>query len=509
MDNVCLYLRKSREDEELEKAFGEGSTLIKHKNALLKFAEENNLNIVKTHEEVVSGEKLIFRPAMLELLKEVEQGAYNGVLVMDIQRLGRGDMKDQGVILETFKNSGTKIITPVKTYDLNNEFDEEYSEFEAFMSRKEYKMINRRMQGGRIRSIQEGNYISTYPPYGYEIHLTRQYRTLKPHPEQADVVRLIFDMYTSRNMGCTKIAAELNKMGVKSYTFKTWERTAISNMIKNPVYIGKVVWKRKCIRKSAVPGKSKETHTREKSEWILAVGKHPALIDEETFHKAQEIISSRHHTPNRPGSALKNPFAGLIVCGGCGSKMKKRPYRNGSPHLLCEKCGNKSSRFQIVMERLLSELEHLAATYEIQIITENISDDDSFQLRLYKRSLSALEKELDGLKKQKLSIYDLFEQKVYNNSTFLERRQIIAERIKHSSDAIESLKLKIEEETHLQLKALKIPDLKSVLELYKVTGDIGDKNMLLKKVFERVEYFKDKSQKGDCFVLNIFPKLLP
>ena len=78
---------------------------------------------------------------MLELLKEVEDKTYTGVLVMDMQRLGRGDMKEQGVILETFKNSNTKIITPTKTYDLNNDFDEDFSEFEAFMSRKELKMI--------------------------------------------------------------------------------------------------------------------------------------------------------------------------------------------------------------------------------------------------------------------------------------------------------------------------------------------------------------------------------
>lgn len=137
MDRICIYLRKSRADEELEKSIGEHETLSKHKKALLKFAKDKNLNIVEIKEEIVSGESLFFRPKMLELLKEVEDKTYTGVLVMDMQRLGRGDMKEQGVILETFKNSNTKIITPVKTYDLNNDFDEDFSEFEAFMSRKE------------------------------------------------------------------------------------------------------------------------------------------------------------------------------------------------------------------------------------------------------------------------------------------------------------------------------------------------------------------------------------
>ena len=53
---------------------------------------------------------------------------------MEIDRLGRGDMEDQGLILKTFKNANTLIVTPRKIYDLNDEFDEEYTEFEAFMA---------------------------------------------------------------------------------------------------------------------------------------------------------------------------------------------------------------------------------------------------------------------------------------------------------------------------------------------------------------------------------------
>jgi len=162
---VCIYLRKSRADEELERTLGQGETLSRHRTALLRHAGEKGYNIVKVYEELVSGEELFFRPAMLELLKEVEKKTYDAVLVMDIQRLGRGDMEEQRIILKTFKNSKTKIITPEKIYNLSNEFDEEYSEFEAFMSRKEYRMITRRMQGGRIRSVQEGNYLGARPPY--------------------------------------------------------------------------------------------------------------------------------------------------------------------------------------------------------------------------------------------------------------------------------------------------------------------------------------------------------
>ena len=152
------------------------------------------MNITHVFEEVVSGESVIHRPEMMNLLKEVAEGKWRSVFCIEVDRLGRGDMEDQGLILKTFKNAKTLIVTPRKIYDLNDEFDEEYTEFEAFMARKELKIITRRLQNGRIRSVQDGNYIGAKPPYGYQVEKKGQDRLLVPHPDQAPVVKLIFDL---------------------------------------------------------------------------------------------------------------------------------------------------------------------------------------------------------------------------------------------------------------------------------------------------------------------------
>lgn len=86
---------------------------------------------------------------------------------MEVERLARGDTIDQGIVAQTFKFSDTKIITPIKTYNPNNEFDEEYFEFGLFMSRREYKTINRRLQRGRMASVKDGKYVANKAPYGY------------------------------------------------------------------------------------------------------------------------------------------------------------------------------------------------------------------------------------------------------------------------------------------------------------------------------------------------------
>ena len=162
----AIYLRKSRADAELE-AQGELETLSRHSAVLMEYARRNSLDITEIYKEIVSGETISARPVMQQLLYAVEHNRYKGVLVMEIERLARGDTIDQGIVAQAFKYSNTLIITPQKTYNPNNEFDEEYFEFGLFMSRREYKTINRRLQAGRLQSVKEGKFIGNKPPYGY------------------------------------------------------------------------------------------------------------------------------------------------------------------------------------------------------------------------------------------------------------------------------------------------------------------------------------------------------
>lgn len=510
MDKIAMYLRKSRADEEAEK-FGEGETLVKHKKILMKVAKEKGLNIIKIYEEIVSGESLVHRPEMLELLKEVEQGLYDGVLCMDMDRLGRGDMEEQGLILKTFKNSNTKIITPRKIYDLRDEFDEEYSEFEAFMARKELKIINRRLQRGRIRSVEDGNYIGTLPPYGYVIAYTERYRTLKPHLEQAPIVKMIFDFYTNHNMGGGKIANKLNQLGYKTYTGIDWSSYSVLNIIKNEVYTGKVQWKKKKYKKSDKPGQIKEVKSLPKEKWISVPGKHEAIIDQDTFDKAQEILNKRSHVPYN--TKITNPLAGIIKCGICGASMIYRPYTQGrDPHIMCYNtvnCSNKSSKFKYVEKKLLEGLKEWLVNYKAEWNDIDESPTKSTNtLRLHKISLNKLKGELEELDNQKNNLHDLLERGIYDVDTYLERSQILAQRIDDAkiniTKAEEDLKL---EEKRIKAKKDIIPKVEKVLELYPKTSDPGKKNQLLKSVLDYAIYLKDKDQRNDEFTLTLYPKL--
>lgn len=111
---------------------------------LEQLMDAHNMNRSKVYKEVVSGENLDARPQARLMLDDVADKLYDGVVVVELERLSRGNQIDQVEILETFKKTGTKIYTLNKTYDLasDNEFDEEFFEFGLFMSRREYKIIN-------------------------------------------------------------------------------------------------------------------------------------------------------------------------------------------------------------------------------------------------------------------------------------------------------------------------------------------------------------------------------
>lgn len=135
MRNVLLYLRKSRDDENESKE----ETLARHERMLIDYCKRYDLKVEKVYKEVVSGESIAARPEVKKLLDDVAYGSYDGVVVVELERLSRGNQIDQAEILEIFKKSGTKIYTLNKVYDFssNDEIDEEFFEFGLFMSRRE------------------------------------------------------------------------------------------------------------------------------------------------------------------------------------------------------------------------------------------------------------------------------------------------------------------------------------------------------------------------------------
>lgn len=516
--NYCMYLRKSRVDLEAE-AYGEGDTLARHRKTLSELALKKGIVISpeNIYEEVVSGETLAARPVMQRLLSEVEQGMWDGVFVMELERLARGDSIDQGIVTQAFRLSGTLIITPAKTYDPQNEFDEEYIEFGLFMSRREYKTITRRMQRGRIASVKEGKYVGNIPPYGYSRKKLEQEKgwTLEINPEEADVVKMIFDWYTddTDRVGMQLIARRLNAMGIPARKGGLWTLSSIRPMLSNPVYIGKLAYNRRPQIKTSQGGQIIKTRPRAE-EYLLVDGLHPPIISDETYEKAQEYIKA-HSQPVPGNRILKNPIAGIVVCGKCGRNMVRRPYskRSCEDTLMCPcpECHNVSASLVSVEREVLNALRAWLENYKLEQKGKTEKRGNAAQIKTLESAARKLNEEIRRRKKQIERIYALFEQEVYDLETFTSRLQTGKQELAETEKKYRNLQNQLAKEQRIQKQnAELVPKVEHVLAAYQALGNAKAKNQALKSVIDRIEYYKDRGGRWgdpDDFELVLYPKL--
>ncbi|MUG73848.1 hypothetical protein GNP93_24900 [Paenibacillus validus] len=159
--DVAIYLRKSRGEVPDDK-----DDLNKHERELIELATSYGWRY-SIYKEIGSSASIEYRPEMVRLLQDVEADLFDAVLVMDYDRLSRGDLEAQGKIRRILKNSVTKVITPTKVYDFNNEEAELINDIEGVFSRREYRMIRRRLNRGKKRGAKNGNWTNGKPPFPY------------------------------------------------------------------------------------------------------------------------------------------------------------------------------------------------------------------------------------------------------------------------------------------------------------------------------------------------------
>lgn len=513
----CIYLRKSRQDLEAE-ARGEGDTLARHRRTLTELAETRSLPIGAIYEEVVSGDTIAARPQMQRLLREVEAGQWRGVIVMEIERLARGDSIDQGMVARAFKYSETRIITPFKTFDPNNEYDEEYFEFGLFMSRREYKTIRRRLNAGVQAARREGKYTAGQPPFGYrKIKLKGEKGgSLEPDPQTAPIVQNIFHWFVQEDICISQIKKRLNRLlppppGARNQ----WTDRRVSLLLHNPHYAGYTTSTRRPTRKEVVDGRLKVVRLTAK-DIQLYEGRHEALVSREDWHHAQEILASHPAPPVPAGKGQKNAFTGLIVCGACGRKMQRNCISNRQtiprePLIFCvsrSACPTISHRYDEIERMVLDTLRLWLSAY-----TSDGSpfpqQDETAPLRA---SLQLLDKRLSDLDARMSRAFELVETGVYTPALYLER--------KNALEAERTSLLRQQDEMQAELERLEhaaanrcafAPRLQHVLDAYTQAANAREQNRLLKTVIEKIVYTKTErvtaNHPGDLH-LEIYP-LLP
>lgn len=334
---VLIYLRKSRTDDP---ALSVEEVLSKHEQMLDDWTaralpEPHRVPEENRYREVVSGETISSRPQMQALLRRIESARIRAVLVVEPQRLSRGDLEDIGKLVKILRYTRTLVITLQYTYDMHDDHDRDAFERELKRGNEFLEYQKRIMHNGRLLAVKNGNYIGNVPPYGYKKVCVREGKrtayTLEPDPIEAPVLRAIFSWYAD-GVGTTQICDKLDELGAKPRKAEHWSPYTLLGLLNNQHYIGKVYWDRRATVRTVEDGEVISSRPRAK-EYLIYDGKHEPLIDIELWNRVQAIKGA--HPPVKKEREFRNPYAGLLYCKNCGRAIKRQTYINGEPRYVC------------------------------------------------------------------------------------------------------------------------------------------------------------------------------
>ena len=497
-NEILIYLRKSRSDDP---TLSVEDVLQKHETILNEWAEKNLGTIIpeeNKYREVVSGETIDDRPEVQKLLKRVESPKIKAILIVEVQRLSRGDLEDAGRLIKLLRYTNTFIITPTKTYDLQDEYDRDIFERELKRGNEFLEYQKKIMNRGRLLSVSQGNYLGSIPPYGYDktwvMDGKKKCPTLKPNKEQADVILMAFQLYVTKNWGYQRVCNHLDSLGFKPPIGEHWSAAALKDMLANVHYIGKVRWNWR--KTQTIVEDSEIVKTRPKAkmgDYLIYDGKHPGIIPEKLFEEAQKKSGKNHRA--KATTKVRNPLASILYCH-CGRAMKLNYHMNNGietqpPRLICpdqHHCKTGSCAYSDIIERVKRILEQNIEDFEIKL--KNRTKDSVIA---HEQLIKNLKKKLKALQEKEILQWEaqsdpdpnnrmpkeIFQQL---NAKLLKEKEEIQQAIENTYNVMpEPIDYK-EKIIHFQkaLDALNNPEI-----------DNETKNELLKTCIQRITYYRE------------------
>ena len=492
-EEVLDYLRKSQSDDPL---LSVEEVLSKHETLLDEWAERNLGGKVPEENkfrEVVSGETIKGRPEIQKVLRLIESPKIKAVKVVEPQRLTRGDLEDIGRMMKLLKHSNTLVITLERIYDLRDEYD--WEAFERKLKQgNEYLEYYKKIQArGKLLSVSQGNYISSKPPYGFDkakvMDGKRECPTLKENKEQADAVRLIFDLYVNSNMGRIRIAKHLDSLHIKPPKGDHWQAASIKGMLSNVHYIGKVRWNWRKTVTIVEDGEFLKTRPHSKiGEYLVFEGKHDGIVPLELYNAAQE--KSGKNPKTKPEAKTRNIFAGLMFCS-CGRAMIMQNKKNEPPRILCPDqahCESRSSAYEIVVERVSEILKECIEDFEIRI-----QNNESDSVKLHARLIKQLEDKALELEKKEVNQWEKYTEEGMPKHIF----DTLNEKVLKEKEEVRQALCKAKESMPEPVDYTeKVSTFRAALEALKDPEvDALKKNALLKACIDRITYTRERGQR--------------
>ena len=380
----AIYCRLSKEDEN---TLQESESIQNQKNLLVNHAVQQEWDIYNIYcDDDYSGADQD-RPEWNDMLRAAQAGKFQVVLCKTQSRFTRDMEMVEKYLHGLFPLWGIRFVALIDNVDTNVKGNKKARQINGLINEWYLEDLSENVKAVLDQKRQSGKFIGSFPTYGYQKD-PDDHNHLVIDEEAAEVVRQIFEMYLS-GMGTHVIAHTLNQKGIlnpsryKQSKYpgyvngseKTlngyWNRTSVSRILHNEVYIGNLVQGTK--RKASY--KSKKLLDVPKSQWARVEGTHEPIIEQDVFEAAQRRV--RKHTRS-DGKGEAHILSGRLFCADCGSSMMKVSYvykETRRFYLQCTRyahtrqapqCTRHSVRLDRLMDVVDSQVkEHVGCFYEL------------------------------------------------------------------------------------------------------------------------------------------------
>ena len=427
---VAIYLRLSIEDKDKLNRTDDSESIKNQRHMLMEVVNNNpNYNLIGEYcDEDLSGAGT-FRPEFERLIKDCENGKIDIVLCKSQSRFSRDMEIVERYINNKFKEWNVRFISLSDNADTENPGNKKSRQINGLVNEWYLEDVSNNIRSAFNSKMKQGEFISPFAPFGYLVDSSDNNK-LVVDKVASIVVKDIFNLYL-KGYGYSAIAKYLNDKNIPSpslYKYRQgiklnvvsnkkrdeikWNSNAIKTILKNEVYLGKLVQG----KRTTVSYKNHKIINKDKSLWISYPNTHEAIIDKDTFDKVQREMKNR--TKPR-GSSTVHLFSGKVFCLDCGHYLRKK---NSSRHeyLVCSNntsCSNKSSIRYDLLENIVLELINklIDKFYDEELLKEKTNKKYN---EVYMEKLISLESELVNFNRKidesEKYLKNLYEDKVNN-----------------------------------------------------------------------------------------------
>lgn len=494
---AALYIRVSTDKQE-------ELSPDSQKRLLLEYAKSHNMIVSQKHiytENGISGRKADKRPKFQQMIAAAksDEHPFDVILLWKFSRFAR-NQEESIVYKSMLRNKCHVDVVSISEPLIEGPFGGLIERIIEWMD--EFYSI--RLSGDVTRGMTENALRGAYqcrPPLGYRI----PYHKATPEiiPEEAEIVRLIFDKYVNSRMSLFALTKYLNSLGLKTNRGKPFEKRSLEYILQNPGYAGDIRWNR-------TVNETKEI--RDPSEWIIRPGHHPAIISKELFLAAQERFQAEYKPRNaKPSEISKHWLSGLLKCPSCGRSLSSCVmHRKTAPDTFSFQCygylkGKCSHNCYVraeeiepaVIKALEDAIRRGSVAYTVKKNQTHRQNNDT--------ELETMKKNLDRLEQKEARAREAYMDGIDTKEEYRKNKERLQQERSELEELISRLEQADPEETDNSARI--INNITSVLDIIQSPQfTMQEKNAAMKSIVDQIIFYKDRMHIDVDYYLVESPK---